>query len=129
VGDKVRVGDKAMLLTVEDFGGSLVLGDNVVGGEVELLLLPDLIVRRHLQHTPRLSAISNCEKVTRTKQNRSNRARRTWKGRKILTASIRDEVDGAGRGLRDGGGGVAVLVVAAAAGERFRFRVWAREEN
>jgi hypothetical protein len=35
-------------LTVEDFGGGLVLGDDVVGGEVEFLLLPDLIVRHLL---------------------------------------------------------------------------------
>ena len=123
---RLEGGDKARLLTVEDFGGSLVLSDDVVGGEVELLLLPDLIVRRHLQHTPTLKAISNGDKVTGNKRNRSNRARGPWKGtEKTHCFNPRWKSAALGGGL----GAASEVVASVAAGERFRFRVWAREAD
>jgi hypothetical protein len=103
-------------LTVKDFGGGLVLGDDVVGGEVEFLL-PDLIVR-HLQchgtSTPK--TIRNGEKIVQQ--------RRKW------DESIPEKAE------RDGGYSLlrseavtaearrGVDAVAAARGERFGVRVW-----
>ena len=92
-------------LTVDDFSCGLVLGDDLVGGKVELLLLPDLIVRRHLDNHPK-----GLEAATKNTWKRHEAARIEHPDTRgefgeFLTASNPNRGRGGWRGESGGGGG------------------------